>query len=88
MPDTLRYHVYYLEISLSCKGNFLSQNSEFAFPLRFNFFTTCKSNNLLMLMGIFLPSETSREAKFLKTCHQRTLPTGSLYICGVTRMLP
>lgn len=53
MSETLRYLLYYLEISLSCKGNFLSLISKFAFPARFNFSTTCKRNNLLMLMGIF-----------------------------------
>lgn len=44
-------HLYYLEISLSCKMNFLSQNSEFAFPLRLIFLTTHESNNLLLLRG-------------------------------------
>lgn len=53
VSETLKYNLYYLEMSLSYKGNFLSQNSEFAFPLRFNFFTKHKSKNLLMVMGIF-----------------------------------
>lgn len=80
MSEILRYHLYYLEISLSCKGNFLSQNSEFAFPLRFNFFTTHKSNNLSMLMGIFCHLKLLELQSFLKTCHQRMLPKGSLYM--------
>lgn len=44
-------HLYYLEITLLCEMNFLSQNSEFAFPLRFEFLTTREKNNLLVLMG-------------------------------------
>lgn len=44
-------HLYYLEINLSCKMNFLSQNSESAFPLRFDFLTTHESNNFLVFWG-------------------------------------
>lgn len=52
VSEILQCHLYYLEISLSCKMNFLSQNSEFAFLLRFNFLTTHESINLLVLMGM------------------------------------
>lgn len=52
VSEILQCHLYYLEICLSCKMNFLSQNSEFAFPLRFDFLTTRESNNLLVLMGM------------------------------------
>jgi len=58
VSETLRYHLHYLETSLSCIANFPSQNLEFVLPLRFNFFITHKSNNLLLLMGFFLPAES------------------------------
>lgn len=44
-------HLYYLEKSLSCKIDSLSQNSEFVFPLRSDFLTTHESNNSLVLWG-------------------------------------
>lgn len=47
-------HLYYLEISLSCKMNFLSQNSEFAFPLKFDFLTTHESKQLICADGDLL----------------------------------